>query len=231
MEDTGLLGFLSICQGAWATKLVSVALELEIFTRISKGADTVDKISEESGIDVRMLHMITNACRSLGLVTGSGGVIRNSPLAKRFLVRGSREYLGNFTSLIGENYYEVWRGLKNVVLTGNPVRDDRVVRLSDPKYAEAYIRSMHDISAGAAERLAGSLNLAGRKSLLEMNGGLGAYSLALTKKNSGLKATIFDSPFSCDIAEREIKSGSVTTQSGDMEKSSVPSGHDIIMLT
>ena len=234
MNDYGLSGLMSLCQGAWETKVLSVALETEIFTRVSKGANTVDRLSQESGMDVGILQMLTNACRALGLLKGECESLENSSGAGEFLVKGRESYMGDFITLIGGEYYDLWRGLKEVVVTGKPVRDDRMVRLNNPEYAEAYVRAMQGISRGAAERLAESLDLSGQKSLLEVGGGSGIYSITLAKKNPDLKAVVFDSPFSCDFADRNIREmcvRNVTAQPGDFEKGGLPMGHDTIMLT
>lgn len=224
---------ISLCKGAWETKVLSVALEVELFTRISGGAGSVDRLSQESGIDVRLLQMLVNACVGMGLVVQEKETLKNSPDAERFLAKGD-SYIGDFIILVGTEYYDVWKGLKEVVMTGRPVRDDRMARLSNPRYAEAHIKAMDGISRVAAGRLSGALDLSGKKSLLEVGGGLGAYSEALTRKNPRLQATLFDSPFSCDSAERRIKESgikNVRTQPGDIGKGGLPKGHDVIMLT
>ena len=232
-KESGLTNMLSVCQGAWETKLLSVALELELFTRISRGADTVESVSQESGIDVRLLQMMVNACRAIGLVRGKGGKLRNSPDAELFLVREKSGYIGDFVVMVGRDYYDIWRSFKEVMVTGKPVRDDQMVRLSNPRYAEAYIKAMDGISREPARVLAGELDLSKGKSMLEIGGGMGAYSAEMVKRSS-IKATIFDSPFCCEFAERGIRSAgikNVSTQGGDFEKGTIPKGHDIIMLT
>jgi ubiquinone/menaquinone biosynthesis C-methylase UbiE len=233
-RNSGLSGLISVVQGAFATKVLVVALEIELFTRVSKGAETVDRVSQECGINVELLRMLTNACKAIGILQGRGDALKNSPAAETFLVKGKEGYVGDFMEMVGEQYYDIWRSFKDVMIIGKPVRDDRVVRLSDPKYAETHIRSMHGISLGHARDLASGLGLSGKKSMLEIGGGRGTYSVALTKANPRLKATVFDSPFSCDIAEKYIKeekSKSVTTQGGDYVMDSIPKGHDVIMLT
>lgn len=225
---------LSLCQGAWETKLLSVALELELFTRISKGATDVEKISKESGIDIKLLQMMVNSFRAIGLIQEKAGKFSNSPEAERYLVKSSGEYMGDFAIIIGRDYYDIWKSFKEVMITGKPVRDDRVVRLSDPRYAEVHMKAMSDLSKQPAKALANQAGLAGKKSLLEVGGGLGTYSIAMKRKNPSLKAVIFDSPFCCDFAERNISSQGmkgITTQGGDHEKGTIPSGHDVIMLT
>ena len=225
---------LSLCQGAWETKLLSVALELELFSRISRGADDVEKISKESGIDIRLLQMMVNSFKALGLIQEKAGRLRNSAEAERYLVQDSGEYVGDFAIIIGRDYYDIWKSFKEVMITGKPVRDDRVVRLSDPRYAEVHMKAVSDISKQPARELAERSGLSGKKSLLEIGGGLGTYSIALKRKNPSLKAVVFDSPFCCEFAERNISSlgiKGITTQGGDYEKGELPSGHDVVMLT
>jgi 2-polyprenyl-3-methyl-5-hydroxy-6-metoxy-1,4-benzoquinol methylase len=224
-------GLLSLCQGAWEIKTLSVALETELFSRISRGAGTIDKISQESGIDLRMLTMLTNACIGIGLLTETKGVLKNSRDAELYLVKQKKSYIGDFILLVGEEYYDVWRSLKEVVMTGRPVRDDRMVRLTKPGYAEGYIKAMQQISLPAAQGLARFMPL-GKKKLLEVGGGAGAFSAVLSGK--GLESTIYDSPFACDIVDRYIREKAVkhvSTLAGDFEKGAIPTGYDVVMLT
>jgi len=233
-KGSGLSDLLSLLQGAWETKVLSLAVELELFTRISRGAVSAEMVSQESGMDVRLIGMVIKACEALGLVVKGNGGVKNSPLSERFLVKGSDYYLGDFIGLVGENYYDMWRSLKDVVVTGKPIRDDVVVRLSDPKYAGIYARAMDGISRFSAERLAESVNMRGRKDLLEIGGGLGAYSIAMLEKNPHMRAVVFDSPFCCELLNSEIRSRGIkrlSAQEGDFERGNIPSGHDAIMLT
>lgn len=225
---------MSICQGAWETKILSAAVEIELFTRISRGANTVEKISQESGINVKLLQMLVNACKAMGLLKGTGDAIRNSPESEEFLVNDKEGCIGDFIKIVGGEYYDVWRSFKDVVMVGKPVRDDRVVRLSNPRYAELYLKAMHGITYRHAKEVAKLLNLKGKKSLLDIGGGQGTYSVMIAKENPGLRGVVFDSPFSCDAAKRFIDTAgakNVTTQGGDFVMGSIPKGSDVVMLT
>ncbi len=233
-KGPGLSGILSVCQGALGTKVLSVCLELEVFTRISRGAASVEAISQESGVSLPVLGMLINACKSLGLVTEKAGNLKNSSAAEAYLVKGKPGYAGDFMILLGEEYYDIWRGFREVVMTGKPVRDDRMARLSNPRYADIYIRAMHGISVHHAEEVAELLKLTGRNSLLDVGGGVGTYSISIGKKNPGLKVVIFDSPFSCEAAEKYLEASklkNVTAKGGDYVMGNIPTGSDVIMLT
>ncbi len=232
-EVSGFDHIVSVAQGAQAAKVLSASLGIELFTRISKGADSVDKVSQECGIDFRLLQILARACKSLGLLEGRGDSLRNTASSEKYLVKGRESYAGDFIELVGNQFYDAWRGFSEALITGKPVRDDHVVRLSDPRYAEAYLKAMHGLNFEHARGLASVLKLSGRN-VVEVGGGLGTYSLAMAAKNPSVKFTVYDSPFACDAAERGIRlagAKNVRTEGGDFIKTGLPRGHDVIMLT
>lgn len=224
---------LGMCQGAWETKLLASAVELDIFSRIAKGAKTPDQISEECGVDARLLGMMVNACEAMGLVSRKADKLYLSPEAKRLLVRESPDYMGGFIAMAGGEYYDAWRGFRETVITGRPVRNDRMLMMSNPGYAGAHLRAMEALTAGAARTLSTKAGLRA-KSLLEIGGGTGNYSFALARSVRGMKAVIFDSPFACEQAKKRIEKGGlkgVSVRPGDAEKGELPKGHDAMMLS
>ena len=60
--------------------------------------------------------------------------------------------------------------------------------------ARRYHAATYSIGMGAARLFSRSVDLAGRKLLLDLGGGSGAYSITATKAWSGLKAIVFDLP-------------------------------------
>ena len=233
-SESGLSFILNILQGSWETKTISVAVDIGIFTKVAAGADSVEKLSQETGIDQRVLGLLVNACGSLGLLKVKGSTVRNSSAAAEFLVAGKEGYLGDFVTLVGTDYYDAWRGFKDVVVTGKPIRDDRIVKLSNPRYAELHLKAMQGMTRKHAEELAGVLGLSGKKNVLDVGGGHGMYSVAIGKKNPGIRVTIFDSPFSCDMVKKyldEQKARNVDTMGGDFILGSIPEGSDVIMLS
>ena len=224
----------SITQGSWNTKVITMAVEIELFTKVSSRCNTPEKVSEECGLDLRIVQMLINALAGLRLLVKKNGVYVNSEAAERYLVKGKDCYVGDFVTLLGEEYYDVWRGFSNVIATGKPVRDDRRVRLSDPRYGEKYIKAMHEISMTHATSVAKRFDFKGMKSLLEVGGGHGTYSVLIAKENPGIKATVFESPFACVfVKEHASASGArgVSAQEGDFVLGNLPKGHDVVMLT
>ena len=223
----------TVLQGALATKVLTTAVELDLFTRIARGARTPEAISEEAGINLALLDRLLKACASLGLMKAGRAGYSNSVSSTRYLSKESDYYIGDFVILVGKDYYDVWRSLSDVVATGKPIREDRTVRLSDPRYGERYIKAMHGISVCHASEIANKLSLKGRKSMLEVGGAHGTYSVLMAKKHPGMMATVFDSPFACRFAEKHAteQGTRVRCEGGDFVLGNLPKGHDVVMLT
>jgi 3-hydroxy-5-methyl-1-naphthoate 3-O-methyltransferase len=225
---------LSISVGAWETKVLSECIDIGLFTKISEGHDSVDKISQETGIDVNVLGMLVKACGTMGLIDATRPKLVLKKPAGDLLVKGKEGYLGDFIMMLGGEYYDVWRSFKDVVMTGKPVRDDRMARMSNPRHGELHLRAMAGLTAGHASEVADRIRLAGKKSLLEIGGGIGTYSSMIAGKNPGISVTVFDSPFACDAARRAISSTgakNVDTKAGDYFMEPIPKGSDAIMLS
>lgn len=221
-------------QGSWEAKALSVAVELDMFTMVSKGTNTVEKLAQETEADQRALGMLVNACRASGLLVGKDDSLRNSPEAERYLVSGKEGFVGDFIVLVGSEYYDIWRSLKEVVVTGRPVREDRKVRLSNPRYAEHYLNAMRGITHEHSQGLAKSLDLEGKRAVLDVGGGHGTYSVAIGKANPMAKVTIFDSPYSCERVKPYLDqqgAKNVKTEGGDFVMGGIPRGSDVVMLS
>jgi hypothetical protein len=67
---------------------------------------------------------------------------------------------------------------------------------------EAFSTAQHSGSLGPARLMAKRMSLAGRKRLLDVGGGSGAYTLAFCAANPQLRATILDFPQTVETAKR-----------------------------
>ena len=85
-----------------------------------------------------------------------------------------------------------------------------------------------------AQELAEKIDLEGRKKLLDIGGGSGAYSLAFLEKNPELEATILDLPETIEVTEKLLKNipnkERIKTRGQDY-KEELPQGYDAILLS
>jgi len=78
----------------------------------------------------------------------------------------------------------------------------------------------------------GVLDLAGRKSVLDVGGGPGTYSMLMAQANPDLTCTVLDLPDVVAVAEELIEqqglAGRVKTLAGNYRNTSFPEGNDVV---
>ena len=107
--------------------------------------------------------------------------------------------------------------------------------MSDPAEAEAFSRAQHAGSLGPALVLDKKIDLSGRRSLLDVAGGSGAFSIALGRRYPELHATILDFPNVVEVANRFIAEAGledrIATVGGDAIQSEWPPAQDVILMS
>ena len=68
------------------------AIEVGLFTAISEGNDSVEKLAHALDLPVEITDRLIIACKALDLIEESGGVVKNTDDVERYLVRTSRTY-------------------------------------------------------------------------------------------------------------------------------------------
>ncbi len=100
--------------------------------------------------------------------------------------------------------------------------------------ARRYHAATYSIGMGAARLFSRSVDLAGRKLLLDLGGGSGAYSIVATATYPGLKAIVLDLPPVAVVAKEYIAANDaadrVTAMPGDFTKTEFPKGADVVVM-
>ena len=99
--DTVRLQHMSWSFGASAA--LFAALDLEVFTKISEGAATLEEIAAATGMEARNVDRLVAVLRALQLVEGPSDRLRNAPDVERFLVKGKRSYAAPWISFAGKD--------------------------------------------------------------------------------------------------------------------------------
>lgn len=219
--------------GRWVEQTLYVAVDLELFTKISQGKSTIEDISNELGIEKRPIEMLLNVCIALNLLEKENNTYKNTQISEQFLVKSKPTYYGDMVLLLGSGF-ENWTNLKEAVLTNKSVSEGLEKRMEDPKKAEIFTKAMHNNAVGPAMILSKKFDFSKFKKLLDLGGGSGAFSIILTKEYSNLEATVFELPNVCKVAEKFIKEATaekVKTFSGDFLTDDFPEGNDIALFS
>jgi 3-hydroxy-5-methyl-1-naphthoate 3-O-methyltransferase len=201
----------------------------------------VDELAAEYGFAHRPADLLLVACASLGLLEKDGDAYRNSPLAEEYLVAGRPAYFGGFVRFCEHREYLGWHKLIDALhgdrpVTWDPETQDSLFSDVDPVMLELFWEAMHSLSMSTAAALADVFDFTGHPRLLDVGGGSGAFPIVLCQRYPRLRATLYDLPHVCDLAQQKINAaglgGIITTHPGDFkDQSDLPESHDAILLS
>lgn len=221
-----------IAQAYWESAALMAAVELEIFTAIAHGHDTIPAVAKAIGITERNAERILTVLAAMTLLSRDGERFANAPDVQRFLVKD------------GERYAGPWILFTKPRWTAFGELSDRLRRKEETKLgayvdfsvddARRYHAATYSIGMGAARLFSRSVDLTGRKKLLDLGGGSGAYSIVATKTYPGLKAIVLDLPPVAVVADEYIAANGaadrVSTLPGDFTSTEFPGGVDVVVM-
>jgi ubiquinone/menaquinone biosynthesis C-methylase UbiE len=177
--------------------------------------------------------MLLDALVALGLLIKKDGAFRVKPGLEQSLSSSAPETVLPMLHHMS-HLWESWSKLTEIVLKGKKEDPDKPKK-RDEASLKAFIGAMHTIGRGLAADVVSKLDLNGRKSLLDVGGGSGVYTIAALRAAPQLKATIFDLSPVTEIARQKLSEEGlldrVSFAKGDFYKDALPGGHDIALLS
>ena len=209
------------------------ALDLELFTHIAGGADTGSTLARALDITPLNVERLVTACLALGLIVRDGERLVNAPDAERFLVRDRPGYAGPWMMFTRPDVPR-WFALTGLLRDKAPPTVLGKYAALTVEEARAYHQATSSIGMGAGRRFARQVDLSGRKLLLDLGGGSGAYSIAAVNANPGLRAIVFDLPPVAEVAREFIAANGaserVSAVAGDFTRDEFPPGADAVVM-
>lgn len=217
----------------WTSKVIHTAARLDVFNHLASGPKTAADLAESCEADTRGLDILLISCVALGLLDRSpAGLYKNSPLAKKFLVKTSSTYQGGIPTMF-EEWYPTWGRLYDAVVTGKPVVEKP--HEQGDESTRAYIMGMHYRGLAQARLLAKRISLKGRKQFFDVAGGPGVFTIFMCLANKNLKGIVFDTPQTLKITREIIQNykigDRVATREGDYFRDDFGTGNDVVLLS
>ena len=177
-----------------ASRVLSTALQLRLFSHLAAGHETADALANAAGTSRRGTRMLLDALVALGLLGKTGARYMLPPASRAYLVRESPDYVGALME--SEDLWNAWSGLPDAVRTGRPVTS-----VERQERAEAFfpilIRSLHVANRAPAHRLAAVLGAGTRPQglrILDVGAGSAVWSIALAEADTKARVTAQDFP-------------------------------------
>ena len=214
-------------------RVLMTANRMGAFAIIDDGSLTAEEVAQRCQAHPRSTALLLNACVAVGFLFKESDRYRNTPEALEALIPGKPTYLGDAIKH-DEWLSHVWTYLEEAVRTNQPVRH----RATPPAGADTWREfslAMHERAMRTGPFLAETLDLSGRRQLLDCGGGAGTHSIFLTQRYPGLQAIVFDLPETVKLTEEVIAklglADRISTRAGDYFVDDLGEGHDVVLLS
>ena len=214
------------------SRILLSGFELDIFTNVDESGSSAIQIANNLHLDEHACERLMNALVSLGFLTKQNHLFFNTPESFVFLSKKSPEYLGG---LMHTNHlWNTWSNLTQVVKTGKSAHPAEINERGE-EWLFPFINAMHDRAKKQAPQQLANIDLSGIKSVLDIGGGSGAYSMEFVTRKPEIEATVFDLPNVVPITEKFLDkegfSDKIKTYSGDYTTDDLPEGFDLVFLS
>jgi SAM-dependent methyltransferase len=214
------------------SRILLSGFELDIFTNIEESGTSNPEIAGNLKLDEHACERLLNALVSLGFLKKQNQLFYNTPESFTFLSKRSHDYLGG---LMHTNHlWNTWSQLTQVVKTGTSVHPAEINERGG-EWLVSFITAMHDRAIKQAPQQLSGVDLTGIKTILDVGGGSGAFSMEFVKRKPEIEATVFDLPNVMPITKRFIEkegfANKIKTNSGDYTIDDLPKGFDLVFLS
>ncbi len=176
------------------TAVLKAALELDVFTAIAEGDDTVEALSRRCEASSRGIRILADSLTVLGLVTKHGRSYRLTRDSAVYLDRRSADYLGDLAKFAAsaEKFHRFLDDPAGWVRRGGP-GDLANVAPDNPIWVD-FAAGMVPLVAPIARQMADMIAAAGiaPKRVLDIAAGHGLYGIEIARRNPGIELVAID---------------------------------------
>jgi ubiquinone/menaquinone biosynthesis C-methylase UbiE len=186
------------------SRILSTALELEVFTHIAQGKSTVAKIAGASGATDRGMQMLLDAIAGIGLLVKRDSRYALTEISERHLVKGKPAYFGQFLSM--NPLWDAWGHLTEAVRTGKPYLPIERKDVAEDFFPKL-IRSLHVVHSEPARRAAEVLGAgSGTRDLrvLDVAAGSGIWGISIAEACPAAHVTAHDFPAVLEVTREFV---------------------------
>jgi 2-polyprenyl-3-methyl-5-hydroxy-6-metoxy-1,4-benzoquinol methylase len=214
------------------------ALELEVFTHIDDGADTVEEIAKRSGATPKGIRVVCDFLTIHGLLTKDAGRYGLPLNSKFFLSKRSPAYVGAAVNFLNHEWtVRNFADVRGAMLRGGATGDDSTAEtaiVNESLWVE-FARSMTGITGAIAAVAAAAIQESGAAStVLDISAGHGLFGIEVAKRNPNAQVAGCDSPAVLEVARENAERMGVGDRyhliPGSAFEVAFGSGYDLVLL-
>lgn len=229
-----------IFTGYQRTAALKAAIELGVFTEISKGNHTAEAIAKATGASVankaRGMRILCDYLVIIGLLSKEKDQYALSPEAAVFLDRNSPGYMGDAQRfLLDPRLIAPYLDLAQVVRSGKTTMPDQgTVSYDNPIWVE-FAKAMEPMMFMPAQEIAGMVAGEGEMQVLDIAAGHGLFGIMIAKQNPKAQVTALDWPHVLAVATKNAEKLGVadrhTALGGDAFTTEFGGPYDLVLVT
>ena len=224
----------------WASKTLLSAVEMGVFTALSRGPESFDSLSARLGLHPRSARDFLDALVALGFLERNSDVYANTPETDLFLDRNKPSYVGGILEMANSRLYPFWAHLTEGLRTGLPQNETRTggpslfeTLYADPARLKEFLGAMTGISHGANMTIAHAVPWKGYRTFVDVGTAQGDLAVQIALANPHLQGVGFDLPEVAPIFEAYAAAADVTDrlsfQAGNFFKQELPQADVVLM--
>ncbi len=232
-------------RNGYATELLTLAVtDFDLFGLLAKNPLTFPEVCDRLKLAPRAANVLLTAIRSMGFVNFQNGKYAPSEAAREHLVSGEYFEVGGYVGLVSDAPQV--RAMAQCLKTNKPMknreedtgaafifRDGVTSAMEQESSARRLTLALAGRAKNVAPSLAAQIDLTGTKTLLDLGGGTGIYSIACLQKYPHLQAIVFDHPqvlkVAAEMGEAYGVSDRLILQAGDMFADPLPECQTILL--
>jgi precorrin-6B methylase 2 len=220
------------------TAVLRAAIELDLFTAVGEGANTVDALARRCQANQRGIRMLSDNLAAAGFLAKQGEAYSLTEESAKFLDRRSPLCVAAAAGFLTlPKLMDGYRNLAEIVRTGrNGLGEGGSVEPENPMWVD-FARSMGPIQAPFAVAIAQTLHAqAGEKwKVLDIAAGHGTFGIELAQQNPNAEIYAVDWPAVLTVAEDNARAAGVSARyhkiPGNAFEVDLGAGYDVILLT
>ncbi len=226
-EQLTALPFLNLYE-----RLISSAMELDVFSHLTEPV-TARALAEKMGWHVKNTEYLLSALVSVGFVDKKRDCYENTSEANRYLVKGTKEYLGDFLLFYSQNEGNAPMDVKKLVEKGPGTTKQMEQSLDFEQYGNALRNAQRGYRQEELLKIVRSLpENEAIHHILDLGCAAGLLGLSVIADKKDRSGVLFDLIMP-DLIEQSVKDagleGRAAVKIGDFMTDELGSGYDLIL--